>query len=197
MSEQLTSQAPPWENGIREIEARIPTAPSHPIVFTGSSTIALWRTLHRDFPGLPVFNAGFGGSTMQQVADRAPRVVLPLHPMQIVLFAGENDIALGRSPDDVMRDFARFRELTDSTPAVVLSVKPSPSRMELRVAMEELNLLLATACDYDVRLTYLDVWTPMLNASGDPRTELWMKDGIHVNRAGYELWTELLRPLLA
>jgi lysophospholipase L1-like esterase len=186
----------PWENAVREIEARIPVAPPDPIVFTGSSSIALWRTLQRDFPDHPVFNAGFGGSAMGQVVQRAPRIVLPLHPKQIVLFAGENDLALGGSVDDVMRSFDEFLEMTAPAPIVTLSVKPSPARMELREAMEELNLRMSTAFDYDRRLTFLDVWSPMLNESGQPRTELWMRDGIHVNRAGYALWTELVRPHL-
>lgn len=186
----------PWENAIREIEARIPIAPPDPIVFTGSSSIALWRTLQRDFSEFPVFNAGFGGSTMAQVVQRAPRIVLQVHPKQIVLFAGENDLALGGTVDDVMFNFEQFVEMTAPTPIVTLSVKPSPARMELREAMEELNLRMSTACDYDHRLTFLDVWTPMLNQAGEPRTELWMRDGIHVNRAGYALWTDLLRPHL-
>lgn len=185
-----------WEDRVREIETRIPIAPPDPIVFTGSSTFALWRTLARDFADLPVFNAGFGGSTMAQVAARAPRIVVPLQSRLIVLFAGENDLALGGTCDDVMRDFEAFCEVTAPTPILALSVKPSPGRMEFRAAMEELNQRLKTACDYDYRLTYLDVWTPMLGVGGEPLTGFWMRDGIHINRAGYDLWIRLLRPLL-
>src|SRR4051812_8512091 len=37
------------------------------IVFVGSSSIRRWTTLAADFPGLPVINRGFGGSTMYEV----------------------------------------------------------------------------------------------------------------------------------
>src|SRR5437763_4245357 len=36
------------------------------IVFVGSSTIRLWASLVDDFPGLPVLNRGFGGSTFPE-----------------------------------------------------------------------------------------------------------------------------------
>jgi len=186
----------PWENAVRAIEARIPVAPPEPIVFSGSSSIALWRTMQRDFQDFPVFNAGFGGSTMKQVVQRAPRIVLPLYPKQIVLFAGENDLALGGTVDDVMDAFEEFLCMTGPAPTLVLSVKPSPARMWMRTAMEVLNERLCTACDYDRRLTTLNVWTPMLSEAGEPRAEFWMRDGIHMSKAGYALWTELVRPHL-
>ena len=45
-------------------------------------------------------------------------------------------------------------------------------------------------------VTFADVWTPMLDSSGAVRVELFLDDGLHLNTRGYDVWTEVLRPLL-
>ena len=37
---------------------------------------------------------------------------------------------------------------------------------------------------------------PMLGADGKPRPELFVKDRLHCNAAGYKLWTSIVRPYL-
>ena len=185
-----------WEPEISAIEARIATAPPHPIVFAGSSSIRLWLSLARDFSNHAVFNAGFGGSTMNEAADFASRIVVPLQPKQIVVFSGENDLAFGQSVDDIVSGFERFAQITAPTPILLLSIKPSPGRMEMRAQMEAVNARFKQICDADARLTFVDVWTPMLNDQAEPRTELWSGDGVHLARAGYKLWAETVRPHL-
>jgi lysophospholipase L1-like esterase len=43
---------------------------------------------------------------------------------------------------------------------------------------------------------YVDVFTPMLNARGQPRPELFLADSLHMTRAGYLLWRALLAPIV-
>ena len=38
---------------------------------------------------------------------------------------------------------------------------------------------------------FLNIWTPMLGDNGQPKPDLFLKDGLHLNAAGYELWTKL------
>jgi hypothetical protein len=51
------------EAEIRRFEEsdRTTPPPAGGIVFVGSSSIRMWRSLESDFPGLPVLNRGFGG----------------------------------------------------------------------------------------------------------------------------------------
>jgi lysophospholipase L1-like esterase len=37
----------------------------------------------------------------------------------------------------------------------------------------------------------------MLGADGKPRPELFVKDGLHLSREGYDVWNKLIRPVLA
>ena len=43
---------------------------------------------------------------------------------------------------------------------------------------------------------YIDVFTPMLGADGQPRPELFGEDRLHMNREGYTLWRDIVSPFL-
>lgn len=45
---------------------------------------------------------------LSDVVYYAPRVVLPYRPRLIVLYAGDNDLAAGKSPVAVFRDYQAF-----------------------------------------------------------------------------------------
>jgi lysophospholipase L1-like esterase len=87
------------------------------------------------------------------------------------------------------------RNLPD-TPIVFISIKPSIQRWKLIGPIREANRLIRAFIATDKRLRYLDVEPPMLGADGKPRPELFVADGLHLNDAGYKLWTSLLMPYL-
>ncbi len=191
-----------WQAAIDAFVAadRLHPPPPGSVLFTGSSSIVKWCTLEADFPGVPVLNRGFGGSTVAEVTAYADRVVLPYRPRLIVFYAGDNDIAEGHTPQRVATDVAAFvarvrRELP-GVPIVYISIKPSPARWSLWPAMQEANRLIAAwAGGHDVR--FVDVTKAMLGAKGRPRAELFGADGLHMNSAGYALWSARLRPVIA
>lgn len=174
--------------------------PANAVLFIGSSSIVKWKTLAQDFPHVPVINRGFGGSELADSVFYLDRIAIPYHPRVIVLYAGDNDLWAGKSPETVAADFAAFctkiHAALPATKIVFISIKPSPSRWKIREKMEHANALVAAYCAQDKRRAFLDVWQPMLDAKGQPRTELFVTDLLHMNPAGYELWTPLLRPLL-
>ena len=75
-----------WEREIRAFEAADSAnpPPQEAILFIGSSTIRMWKTLAQDFPQYKVLNRGFGGCQIADctcyadriVADGKPRVEL-------------------------------------------------------------------------------------------------------------------------
>jgi lysophospholipase L1-like esterase len=193
---------PAFEPEIAAIEARdrADQPPPGGIVFVGSSSLRLWPNLTSDFPGVPVLNNGFGGSTLPDVIHYAPRIVLPYTPRLIVLYAGDNDLAAGRTPDQVLSDYTAFvrlvRQTLPATRIVFISIKPSPSRWSLAAPTRAANALIAQAIARDTLATYVDVFTPMLGASGRPRPELFQADSLHMTPAGYALWRARLAPLI-
>jgi hypothetical protein len=89
-----------FEAEIRAFEAADRTSPPPfgGIVFIGSSSIKNWTDVAADFPGVPVLNRGFGGSTLADVVYYADRILLPYRPRLVVLYAGDNNLASGRTP---------------------------------------------------------------------------------------------------
>lgn len=167
------------------------------ILFVGSSSIRLWKTLAEDFPGLNVINRGFGGSHIEDSTAMADRIVVRHKPRAIFLYAGDNDIAAGKSPERVFADFKAFEEkVRAALPEVqiaYIAIKPSPSRWALADKVREANRLIRDHAERTPRLRFVDVYTPMIGADGLPRASLFVSDRLHMNAKGYALWTALVR----
>jgi lysophospholipase L1-like esterase len=173
--------------------------PPGSIIVIGSSSVRMWK-LDKSFPGLDIVNRGFGGSQLSDSVQYAPRLLLKQKPRTIVLYAGDNDLAANRTPEQVTSDFKEFvavvRKDLPATKIVFISIKPSPKRVALMDKARAANTMIAAMCKGDDRLIFLDVFEPMLNADEKPRGELFGSDGLHMNEKGYELWTSLLKPHL-
>jgi lysophospholipase L1-like esterase len=201
-STRATSAANLFEAEIAAFEAADLRTPPPPdvVLFVGSSTITRWTDLPAAFPGFTVLNRGFGGSQFSDVLRSFDRVVRPYAPPLIVLYEGDNDLAGGRSVDQVFGDWTNFvgrveRELP-GTGVLFVSVKPSPSRVGFLGAQRELNRRIAADCAGRKRCRFVDVAGPMLDAAGQPRAALFVSDLLHLNAAGYEVWRTVLGPEL-
>ena len=187
-----------FEADIRAFEAadRASPPPLGGVVFVGSSSIKNWTDVATDFPGVPVLNRGFGGSTLADVVYYANRIVLPYHPRLVVLYAGDNDMVEGRTPEQVLGDYrafvARLRSVWPAARVVFVSIKPSPSRRMYIDRVRETNQLIRSETARDTLQAYIDVFTLMLDATGQPRPELFLADSLHMTRTGYLLWRALL-----
>ncbi|MFC4821305.1 SGNH/GDSL hydrolase family protein [Dokdonella ginsengisoli] len=192
----------PWQADMQRFAAADRAQPTAPggIVFTGSSSIRLWSGLAGDFPGRNVLNRGFGGSTIADATRHVEQLVTPYSPHTVVLYAGDNDLAAGATPAQVRAGFDAFvRAVRARLPAVrilFVSIKPSPSRAALLPAIRQANALIRADIERGENVGYVDVFTPMLDAQGQPRAELFLDDRLHMNRAGYALWVSILAPAL-
>src|SRR5258706_5367214 len=199
------SQKPPapesWEPAIRKFEESDRQQPPEKggVVFVGSSSIRIWESLAADFPGVKVINRGFGGSAIADSTFYAGRIITPYRPKMIVFYAGDNDLASGISPDQVSEDFkkfvARVRRDLPRVEIAFISIKPSPARWALVDKMKSANEKIRTYIEKQKNLEYIDVFAAMLR-DGEVRKELFGDDGLHMNRAGYQLWASIVRPYL-
>jgi lysophospholipase L1-like esterase len=191
-----------FEAEIRAFEAADRANPPPPggIVFIGSSSFRNWTNVAADFPGVPVLNRGFGGSTLADVVYYADRILIPYRPHLVVLHAGDNDLAEGRTPGRVVADYRAFvAHLRSALPAarlVFVSIKPSPSRRAFIPRARKTNRRIQRIIARDSLQAYVDVFTPMLDAAGQPRPELFLDDSLHMTRAGYLLWRSRLTPVV-
>ena len=188
-----------WESSIAEFEADDEANPPAEggIVFLGSSSIRMWD-VQKWFPDLPVVNRGFGGSQIADSVFFAERVVVPRKPRVIVFYAGDNDIAGGKTPERVFADYeafvAKIHKNLPETKIVYIAIKPSLRRWNLVEPMRKANQMIEELSSKDDLLEYIDVDAPMLGEDGRPREELFRKDGLHMTDAGYKIWTDLVMP---
>ena len=169
------------------------------ILFVGSSSIRKWPTSHY-FNYLLIINRGFGGSHISDVNYYFNSIVRIYEPRIIVLYAGDNDIAGDKTSEHVLEDYIDFvnlvRRLLPTTKIIYLPIKPSPSRWSMWNDMKQANRLIKLYTESDHMQYYTDTATPMLDGRGKPLGELFVTDSLHLSKKGYDLWSEILKPVL-
>ena len=164
--------------------------------FVGSSSIDYWTDLEAQFPAHHVVRRGLSGATMADCARHVDRLILPYRPRVVVIYAGENDLAAGRTPEQVVAAYADLvRQVHQELPAtklVFVSIKPSPSRIALMPLIRRTNALMAAYAETDSRLDFVNVYSAMLNGDEHARRELFRGDGVHMTPAGYALWHDAI-----
>jgi lysophospholipase L1-like esterase len=185
--------ANPFESEVTALEGRLSQSPiaSSPVVFYGSSSIRLWKSLQQDFSGYAVLNCGFGGSRLTDCVRYANRLVIPRKPSAIVIYAGDNDLAGGAPPEKVFQSFkqlfAIFRTYSPSIPIAFVSVKPSPARLVFLESILRFNRLVEDYLETQPETEYIDVCSDMLGQDRKPIQSLFVSDQIHLSPAGYQI----------
>lgn len=173
----------------------------HGILFTGSSSIRMWKSLAEDMAPLPVINRGFGGSTIPEVTYYGDRIIKTYQPKIIVFYCGENDLSNDESKSKLaLKSFKQFykymkRNLPD-TKVFFVSMKPSIRRWnywpKIQDGNEKISRYLAEIDNY----FYVDTASEMLDEDGVVHQDIFVEDNLHMNAKGYKIWTETLKPIL-
>gem|GEM_PF-510993 len=182
-----------WEKSIQAFEqedAKSPP-PKNEIVFVGSSSVRMWKT-EPSFPGFKIINRGFGGSQIVDSVHFIDRLVLKHEPRDVVFYAGDNDIAGGKTAERVFSDFKAFADkLHAALPQARLhfiAIKPSVSRWKMAETQRVANQSIANYAQSTNWISFVDIWEAMLDADGKPRGSLFLKDGLHMSEDGYRIW---------
>ncbi|MCL6523061.1 MAG: G-D-S-L family lipolytic protein [Thermoflavifilum sp.] len=194
----------PFENEIRQFQHQdsLQTPPEHAILFIGSSSFRMWKTLPKDFPEFTIINRGFGGSTLPDIIHYAHQIIFPYQPKQIIVYGGDNDAASSSTitVDSIYNRFVRLfylvREKLPNTKISFVSIKPSPRRQHLMPLMDAANWKIQQFLAHQPRADFIDVYHLMLDEKGLPRKDLFLDDGLHMNRQGYVIWINAIKPHL-
>jgi lysophospholipase L1-like esterase len=188
-----------WQSSLDAFAAadRVSAPAQGGVVFVGSSSIRLWTDLEDSFEKHPaVVKRGFGGSQLRDCVDLVDQLVLSYKPKLVVVYAGENDLAAGATPQQVLERFESFvQKIKASLPEsriAFVSIKPSPLRASLIPAVREANVLIQAYSQTEPQLAFIDVFAAMLDANGQPREELFTGDRLHLNADGYSLWQKVI-----
>lgn len=191
-----------WEKEIAAYEQadRASPPPKGGLLFVGSSTIRLWRTLASDFPQHQVINRGFGGSQIADSTHFAERIIFPYAPRMILLRAGGNDIHAGKSPELVFSDFrafvAKVHEKLPDTQIAYIALSPSIARWDEKEKGDALNRMIREYTREIAGLKYIAADSISLGPDGKPRPDLFVADKLHFSPEGYKLLVECVKPHL-
>ena len=138
---------------------------------------------------------------MEEALYYIDRIAIAYKPRAIVIYEGDNDTGVYNvAPEKIVGQFeaivARVCTALPATRIYAISIKPSVLRQTVWPEAERTNQLLKALCDKNDSLTYVDVATPMLDANGEVKRDIFVDDNLHLNEKGYNLWTAAVRSVL-
>jgi lysophospholipase L1-like esterase len=173
------------------------------ILFVGSSSFTNWKDVKAYFPGFPIINRGFGGSSLPDVIYYAEQTILKYKPKQIYIYCGENDLAGNKTvtADTVLKRFKQLfsiirKNLSKKTEVVFVSIKPSVSRWKIEDKFVEANEKIKKYIESKSHASFVNVHTAMLKPDGEVMTDIFIKDNLHMNAKGYAIWQGIIAPTL-
>jgi lysophospholipase L1-like esterase len=176
--------------------------PKNAILFVGSSSFTNWKDVKDYFPAYTIINRGFGGSSLPDVIRYANDIIFPYQPKQIVIYCGENDIAGDSTVTGKMVSerfkllFTDIRNRFPGIPLVYISMKPSPSRWQMKERMINGNERIRKFLKKKKNTEFISVWKSMLGPDGTPVKEIFLEDNLHMNAKGYAIWQKLIESVL-
>jgi lysophospholipase L1-like esterase len=190
-----------WEKEMEAFAAKDEESPFAPggILFAGSSSIRLWE-VEKAFPEYRVLNRGFGGSHIRDSIEWFERVIAPYRPRVLVFYAGGNDIHSGKDARTVIADarelFQKVHAALPDTQVLYLSIAPNPARWKEIETVREVNKAILAMTNELKFVRFVDVGACMLGEDGLPLPHIYRADQLHMNEAGYAIWSRVIKPLL-
>ncbi|MBL8667997.1 MAG: hypothetical protein JNM48_11105 [Rhodospirillales bacterium] len=161
------------------------------ILFYGSSSFTLWHGLAGHFPEHNVVNHGFGGSTLADCIDYFDRLVVAYSPSVLIVYAGDNDLGDGATPEQVVERLRiiiqRKREALGAAPMAFVSIKVSPARFALMHGIAYTNRLIERELAEGNDVRFVDITRRMVGRGLGPLLNYYTEDPLHMNEDGYRV----------
>lgn len=179
------------------------------IVFIGDSITNLYPLddYYADLD-LATYNRGIGGDTTAGVLNRLKVSLFDIKPSKIVLMIGTNDI---NGNVDNSKIIANYKEIltkikTELPDTEIFCVSIIPQNLTLETysnikveettkTILEINTQIKEIIEKESNVTYIDLFS-LLADDNNMLIEKYSDDGIHLNAAGFEVWTKLIKPYL-
>uniref|UniRef100_UPI0040487F0B GDSL-type esterase/lipase family protein n=1 Tax=Algoriphagus sp. TaxID=1872435 RepID=UPI0040487F0B len=193
------AQQQPFEEEVRRLTNRLDSVGWKPggIVFTGSSTIRMWRSLSEISLGQEVLNTGFGGSKASDLERYLYPLVLKFDPKQVFIYEGDNDLWADVVPEEILasldRIITRIQLAAPNTEIYLIGAKPSPSRWSKKDLYLYFNQQLEKYSQRKEGVNFIETWATLTDSEGNARPELYIKDQLHLNADGYILWNGIFK----
>ena len=190
-----------WEKDIREFERNdsLETHPEDAVLLTGSSSIRLWSNIEKDMAPYPVIQRGYGGAKISDLAVYCRRIIYPHNFKALVVFVA-NDITGGehdKEPEEVLALYQyivkQVRKKYAKTPIFFIQITPTNSRWAAWDRISKANSLIGEYSLKQENLYFIETAYQFIGANGNPRSELFKEDQLHLNDDGYVIWTRIIK----
>jgi len=170
------------------------------VVFAGSSSIRMWKDVDAYFTEYNVINNGFGGSHFSDLLFYYDELILQRKPDILFIYEGDNDIASDKKTSEVIKQSkeltGKIRKDLPGTKILFISPKPSLAREKLKEKYLTFNNRLERYCNRKKQVEFVNVWKPMCDKSGNVLPDLFIEDGLHMNKKGYDIWGKVINEFL-
>ena len=179
-----------------------PIPPPGGVLLVGSSIFKRWTNAASDLAPFPVTNRAFGGSQTSHQLMFFDQVVSPCRPRLIVWYCGSNDIKGKKDPQSVLKRteewLDKVKKLDPSTQVLLVSIHRCPQKRKdgQLEGVDAVNHGYEKIARSKEGVFYVDVNPALQSLAGKPRAELYVEDGLHLNREGYYQMNTLLKPAI-
>ncbi len=184
-----------WEIG----ELKKKEKKENPVLFYGSSTFAIWKSLEEEFKDYNAMNFGFGGSTSDEALYHYSDLAKPLNPKVLVFYNGDNEPVCGYSAKETIELyttlFNKFREDFPNIKIIILETKTSPARDEYKDFVYELN---SWSKEYvkDKDYMYFVETSDLCKTNGKYNLDAYLDDQLHFSPKSYVIIKERIEKIL-
>jgi lysophospholipase L1-like esterase len=188
-----------WQGRYDLFKSELSTALQKSILFLGDSITEEFPLEHY-FPNLPVINRGIGGDSIDGVIERLELSAIKLRPDLLFLMIGINDIGADQSVAYMRQKYIELFSLIQSglpqTKFYVQSLLPCTEEWgkSMTVQVREINQFLQKTCR-EKSIPFIDLYSRFIDQKNYLKESLSC-DGLHINTNGYNLWAQIIGPLL-
>lgn len=199
-----------WEDEIKKLEVldKKETYSNQAVLFIGSSSIRLWKSIEEDLDTYEPIKRGYGGAHYYDIIHFTNRLVSPHKVKAIAIFVanditgkenGINNQTVNRdlSPKEVLR-LVKFvtkeiRKSHEKDPIFFIETTPTSKRWKVWDKISKANDLIENYTSKYENLYYINTRSFYIGSDGIPNDSLFVKDKLHLNREGYKLWGKIIK----
>lgn len=179
-------------------------------IFSGSSSILMWKDTHLYFKTLykeqgqqNYYNRGFGGSQICHLLINYKQIFLGKNkwnnPKRIVLYSGDNDLANNLTPNQIVEHYklliTDLRDAGVHAPIYLITVKPSPKRLYMVELIEGVGNLMKIELEKLKNVYVINPFSEFFDEKGELKKNYYRDDELHLRPIVYKMWAQKLESL--
>ena len=190
-----------WESSIDKLTKlnSKQTKDQEAILFIGSSSIRMWKSIEEDIRPYKSIRRGYGGARYTDLIHFTEQLVEP-HDVKAVAVFVANDITGSKNdlkPKEILRlvkyIVRSIRKTHINKPIFFIETTPTSSRWKVWDQISYANDLISDFCSNNQNLFFISTRSFFISSNGEPNDHYFVGDRLHLNKKGYSLWGEIIK----